>query len=179
MPGRDISLPWEYLSRISDCINMSLKDSLTFKGSIATQLLRNQHITTVEFAEGYLENSIDMKKFLEHVDYSINVHFALEDNFLIPIFRPYLRKYLDFEEPIRVISGEHLTIRRERQLLYRPNMTESDEEVQLSQDELSGKCGIIAKTLLQHVYKEENGLFGLVDTYLPEPEKKEVSARIE
>jgi hemerythrin-like domain-containing protein len=158
---------------------MSLKDSLTFKGSIATQLLRNQHITTVEFAEGYLDNSIEMEKFLEHVDYSINVHFPLEDNFLIPIFRPFLRKYLDFEEPIRVISGEHLTIRRERQLLYRPNITESDQEVQLSQDELFGKCGVIAKTLLQHVYKEENGLFGLVDTYLPEPEKKEVSVRIE
>jgi len=158
---------------------MSMKDSLSFKGSMATQLLRNQHITTVEFAEGYLDNSIEINKFLEHVDYSIKVHFALEDNFLIPIFRPYLRKYLDFEEPVRVITGEHLAIKRERQLLFRPNITESDDEIQLSQDELSGKCAIIAKTLLQHVYKEENGLFGLVDAYLPEPEKKEVSAKIE
>ena len=48
---------------------MSLKDSLSFKGSIATQLLRNQHIITVEFAEGYLDNSIDIKKFLDRVDY--------------------------------------------------------------------------------------------------------------
>ena len=158
---------------------MSLKDSLHFKGSIATQLLRDQHVITVEFAEGYLNNSIDIKKFLEHVDYSISVHFPLEDNFLIPIFRPFLKKYLDFEEPIRVISGEHLRIKRERQLMYRPNITESDVEIEVTPDELFGKCGIIARTLLQHVYKEENGLFGLVDTYLPEPEKKEVSAKLD
>ena len=158
---------------------MSLKDSLSFKGSIATQLLRDRHIITVEFAEGYLDNSIDIKKFLEHVDYSISVHFPLEDNFLIPIFRPYLKKYLDFEEPIRVISGEHQTIRRERQLIYRPNLNEADEEVQITPDELSGKCGVIARTLLQHIYKEENGLFGLVEAYLPEREKKEVSVKLE
>ncbi|QRF75798.1 hypothetical protein Thermo_01304 [Thermoplasmatales archaeon] len=158
---------------------MSLRDSLSFKGSVATQALRSQHILTVEFAEGYLDNSIDIKKFLEHVDYSIAVHFPLEDNFLIPIFRPFLKKYLDFEEPIRVISGEHQTIRRERQMLYRPNISESDDEVETTPDELFGKCGVIARTLLQHVYKEENGLFGLIDTYLPEPEKKEVSVKIE
>ncbi|OWP57499.1 MAG: hypothetical protein B2I17_00325 [Thermoplasmatales archaeon B_DKE] len=158
---------------------MSLKDSLSFKGSVATQALRSQHILTVEFAEGYLDNSIDIKQFLEHVDYSIAVHFPLEDNFLIPIFRPFLKKYLDFEEPIRVISGEHQTIKRERQMLYRPNISESDEEVETTPDELFGKCGVIARTLLQHVYKEENGLFGLIDTYLPEPEKKEVSVKIE
>ena len=158
---------------------MSLKDSLSFKGSIATQLLRDQHIITVEFAEGYLDNSIDIKKFLEHVDYSISVHFPLEDNFLIPIFRPYLKKYLDFEEPIRVISGEHQTIRRERQLINRPSLNETDEEVEITPDELFGKCGVIARTLLQHIYKEENGLFGLVEAYLPEPEKKEVSVKLE
>jgi iron-sulfur cluster repair protein YtfE (RIC family) len=158
---------------------MSLRDSLTFKGTIATQLLRDQHILTVELSEGFLNNSIDAKKFLEHVDYAIDVHFPLEDNYLIPIFRPFLRKYLEFEEPIRVISGEHATIKRERQLIYRPNITESDEEVEISPDELFGKVGVIAKTLLQHVYKEENGLFGLVDSYLPENEKKELSIKLE
>ena len=157
---------------------MSLKDSLAFKGSIATQLLRDQHITTVEVSEGYLENSVDMDKFIEHVDYSVAIHFPLEDDFLIPIFRPFLKKYLEFEEPIRVILGEHMTIKRNRQLLFRPGVTETDEEVEVSQDELFGKCGNIARTLLQHIYKEENGLFGLVDAYLPDKEKGELSAKL-
>ena len=52
-------------------------------------------------------------------------------------------------------------------------------KIQVTQNEIFGKYGIIAKTLLQRVYREENELFGLVDTYLPEKEKKEVSIKIE
>lgn len=157
---------------------MGLKDVLSFKGSIATQLLRDQHVDTVVFSEGFLENKIDLEKFIEHVDYSIAVHFRLEDEFLIPVFSPFLRKYMAFEEPIRVITGEHMTIKRNRQLLYRPHIFESDEEVEITPEELFGKCGIIAKLLLQHVYKEENGLFQLVDNYLPEMEKNELSTKL-
>jgi hemerythrin-like domain-containing protein len=157
---------------------MGLRDTFAFKGSIATQLLRDQHIETVELAEGYLDNRIEIGKFLKHVDYSIGVHFPLEDEILIPVFRPYLRKYLAFEEPIRVITGEHLTIRRERQLMNRPNITEADVEIEITPEEIYAKCGSIARTLLQHVFKEENGLFGLIDTYLPEEEKRQVSSRL-
>lgn len=154
---------------------MSLKDSLNFKGSVATQILRDQHIRTVEFAEGFLENSVELEKFIEHVDYSIAVHFRLEDEFLIPTFRPYLRRFLEFEEPIRIISGEHITIRRSRKFLYTSTVNSADEEIEVTPEEVFGKCGTIAKTLLQHVYKEENGLFGLVDSYLPDKEKNELS----
>ena len=52
-------------------------------------------------------------------------------------------------------------------------------EIQVTQNEIFRKYCIIAKTLLQRVYREENELFGLVDTYLPEKEKKEVSIKIE
>ncbi|MHB1811956.1 MAG: hypothetical protein ACYCPR_06035 [Thermoplasmataceae archaeon] len=45
-------------------------------------------------------------------------------------------------------------------------------EIQVTQNEIFGKYGIIVKTLLQRVYREENGLFGLVDTYLPEKGEK-------
>lgn len=157
---------------------MSLKDSLAFKGSKATQLLRDQHILTVEFAEGFLDNKIEIQKFIQHVDYSIAVHFRLEDDFLIPVFSPFLRKYMEFEEPIRIITGEHMTIKRNRQLLYRPDIYETDEEAEITAEGLIGKCGIIAKLLLQHVYKEENGLFQLVDNYLPEKEQNELSGKL-
>ncbi len=157
---------------------MGLKDTLNFKGSVATQLLRDQHISTVELSEGFIENSVNMKDFLEHVDYSLTVHFPLEDNYLIPIFRPFLRKYLEFEEPIRVITGEHMTIRRKRQLIFRPGITETDEEIEVTQEELFEKCAEIARALLQHVYKEENGLFGLVDAYLPDAEKQKLSQKL-
>jgi hypothetical protein len=83
---------------------VSLKDSLSFKGSVATQTIRNQHVKTVEFSEGFLENSIDTEEFLKHVNYPINVHFVLEEEILIPIFRPVLREFLEMEKPIRIIQ---------------------------------------------------------------------------
>ena len=52
-------------------------------------------------------------------------------------------------------------------------------KIQVTQNEIFGEYVIIAKTLLQRVYREENRLFGFVDTYLPEKEKKEVSIKIE
>ncbi len=51
-------------------------------------------------------------------------------------------------------------------------------KIQVTQNEIFGEYVIIAKTLLQRVYREENRLFGFVDTYLPEKEKKEVSIKI-
>lgn len=157
---------------------MGLGETLGFKGSIATQMLRDQHVETVRLAEGFIGNEVTVSDFLSHVDYSIAVHFPLEDNFLIPIFRPYLRKYLDFEEPIRVITGEHMVIRKERQDLMGKRANEYDEVPNLTADQVAGKSMLIARTLLQHVFKEENGLFQLVDAYLPEQEKQNLSKKL-
>ncbi|MEM0155649.1 MAG: hemerythrin domain-containing protein [Thermoplasmataceae archaeon] len=157
---------------------MGLGDSLGFKGSIATQLLRDQHAETVRLAEGFIGNEVKVTDFLGHVDYSIMVHFPLEDNFLIPVFRPFLKKYLDFEEPIRVITGEHMIIRKERQDLIGRGANEYDEALELTADQIAGKSLLIAKTLLQHVFKEENGLFQLVDSYLPDHEKQDLSKKL-
>lgn len=157
---------------------MGLEDTLGFRGSMATQMLRDQHITTVRIAEGFIDNHVSTADFLKHTDYSIGVHFPLEDNFLIPIFRPYLRKYLDFEEPIRVITGEHMVIKRERLELTNTRRNEYDEIMEVTPDDLIRKCGVIARTLLQHVFKEENGLFQLVDTYLPDQEKQNISKKL-
>ncbi|MEM3676223.1 MAG: hemerythrin domain-containing protein, partial [Thermoplasmataceae archaeon] len=150
---------------------MGYRDSLSFKGSNATQLLRDQHMVTVEMSEGFLENSLGIAEFLKHVDYTVKVHFVLEDTILIPVFRPYLRQYMEFEEPIRIITGEHVSVRSVYSSISKPTTFEGEENIPLSQEEIIGKGGQIAKTMLQHIYKEENGLFGLIEQYLPQPKK--------
>lgn len=157
---------------------MTYRDSLSFRGSNATQPLRDQHAVTVEVSEGFLENSRDIGEFISHVDYTIRVHFVLEDTILIPVFRPYLRQYMEFEEPIRIITGEHVSVRTLYSGLKRPITFEGDERIPLTQEEVIGKGGQIAKILLQHVYKEENGLFGLIEQYLPQPKKDEVAREL-
>lgn len=157
---------------------MKYRNSLSFKGSNATQLLRDQHVVTVEISEGFLENSKDISEFLGHVDYTIKVHFVLEDSILNPVFRPYLRQYMEFEEPIRIITGEHVSVRNLYSGLKRPITFEGDENMDPTQEEIIGKGGQIAKILLQHVYKEENGLFGLIEQYMPQDKKDDVAREL-
>ncbi len=57
---------------------MGLRDSLKFKGSNATQILRGQHFTTVSKTEDFLSNNLSLNDFLKHVGYTIKVHFPLE-----------------------------------------------------------------------------------------------------
>ena len=156
----------------------SLKDSLSFKGSSATQLLRDQHAVTVDVAEGFLSGGMEYKFFLGKMKYSLDVHFILEDEVLIPVFRPILRKYLEFEEPVRIIVGEHNSIRSSYRSVANPVVLENDEEIRSTEEEIIGKCGAMAKTLLQHIYKEENGLFSLIELYMPDDLKDDVSRSI-
>jgi iron-sulfur cluster repair protein YtfE (RIC family) len=158
---------------------MSLKDTLTFQGSKATQLLRTQHIRTVELSEGFLDNGVELKEFLDHIKFSINVHFVLEEGVLFPIFRPILQKYLEMEEPIRVIMGEHISVKRLYQAVSSPVTQEGGTDIESSDEEKTIKSGQIAKIMLQHVYKEENGLFGLVDKFMPDEIKEETQSKLE
>ena len=157
---------------------MSYRDSMNFKGSKATQLLRDQHYTTVGITEDFLGNKIDITEFLKHIDYTIKVHFSLEDTVLIPIFSPYLRQYMEFEEPIRIISAEHVSVKSMFNGIHKPRIYEGEQEIAPTQEEIIGKSGQIARIMLQHVYKEENGLFGLVEQYLPGPEKDNVANQL-
>ena len=157
---------------------MSYRDSMNFKGSKATQLLRDQHYTTVGVTEDFLDNKIDITEFLKHIDYTIKVHFSLEDVILIPAFSPFLRKYMEFEEPIRIISGEHVSVKGIFNGINKPRIYEGEQDITLTQEEIIGKGGQIAKIMLQHVYKEENGLFSLVEQYLPDPEKDRVAEQL-
>ena len=69
---------------------MSLMDNLKFKGSDATQMLRNQHKITVGISEGFIANEVKVEDFVGHVDYTISVHFRLEEEILIPVLSPLL-----------------------------------------------------------------------------------------
>ncbi len=50
---------------------MGLRDTMSFKGSEATQMLRNQHTVTVDICEAFLANAIEIDQILRHVDYTI------------------------------------------------------------------------------------------------------------
>ena len=122
--------------------------------------------------------SILQSDFLKHIDYTIKVHFSLEDVILIPAFSPFLRKYMEFEEPIRIISGEHASVKSMFNGISKPRIYEGEQDITLTKEEIIGKGGQIAKIMLQHVYKEENGLFSLVEQYLPDPEKDKVADQL-
>lgn len=144
---------------------MSLKESIEFKGSIATQALRTQHIATVDIAEGYLAGIVSEPDFIAHVNSLLTHHFKIEEDILYPRFKPYLEKYLPYLEPIKMVLAEHNGIRN--------MMRKADEGIDRAQNLHS-----IAELLLQHVYKEENGVFKQVDQYLPDSVKEEVASRI-
>lgn len=142
---------------------MGYRDVLDFRGSAGTQFLRDQHVTTVDFCEAYLSNSIPVEKYLEHVNYCITVHFPIEDNILFRDLRPLLRKYLEFEEPLLVIAGEHRSIEKQYRAILSPAVTESDEELELTPEEVSGLSEKMARVLLQHIFREETGVFEIAD----------------
>jgi hemerythrin-like domain-containing protein len=144
---------------------MSLKDSIEFKGSIATQPLRTEHIETVDIAERYLAGKVSESEFIAHVNFLLMHHFKIEEDILYPAFKPYLEKYLPYMEPIKMVLAEHNGIRN----LLKKALANQDRDINLKN---------IAELLLQHVYKEENGVFKQIDLYLPDPVKEIVYEKI-
>ncbi|MEM4058164.1 MAG: hemerythrin domain-containing protein [Thermoplasmata archaeon] len=144
---------------------MSLKENIDFKGSIATQSLRNQHIETVDIAEGYLAGKVSETDFVAHINSLLSYHFRIEEEILYPAFKPYLEKYLPYMEPIKMVLAEHNGIRN---LLKKAN-----EGIERTQNLHS-----IAELLLQHVYKEENGVFKQIDQYMPDSVKEKIEKKI-
>ena len=152
---------------------MSLKDTLSFRGSDATQLLRDQHVVTVEISEAFLANGADISQILTHVDYTIEVHFRLEDEILLPALTPYLQRYLEFLEPIRIITGEHMSIRSLYRSLSSVKSFETEDPV-ATEEEVHAGSEKLAKIMLQHIFKEENGLFPMADSYIPDKERNQI-----
>ena len=130
---------------------MGLRDSLKFKGSNSTQILRGQHFTTVSKTEDFLSNNLSLNDFLKHVGYTIKVHFPLEEEILIPDFRPYLRQYMEFEEPIRIITSEHRSINGIYMGINSPRLYEVQDDPAISEEEKISQMGHIAKIMLQHI----------------------------
>lgn len=157
---------------------MGLKDSLSFKGTNATQLLRTQHVISVDISEAFLANAIAVKDVLDHVDYTIEVHFKLEDEILLPALSPYLQKFLEFQEPIRIIRGEHVSIKSMYRSVFSARSFESEDSVR-TQEEVHAATEQLSRTMLQHIFKEENGIFPMADIYIPESERSQISSKME
>lgn len=159
-------------------INMgtSLRDRLEFMGSSATQLLRDQHLQSVDNSEALIANALDSRSFIEHVGFILAVHIPLEDDILIPAFMPYLKECMGDLAPMTVITDEHQGLRtRYEGALHLLGNRKAETD---AMEELSKRCGKMAEGILGHIYKEEKDLFGLVEQYLPESVKKDVSSKI-
>ena len=53
------------------------------------------------------------------------------------------------------------------------------EDTAATSEEVLNRSGLIAKTLLQHIFKEENGLFGMADLYIPEQQREKIQSDLE
>ncbi|MGC8610700.1 MAG: hemerythrin domain-containing protein [Thermoplasmata archaeon] len=144
---------------------MSLLDVLKFKGSFVTQILRDQHKNTVELCEKFLDKKLNNEEFLKHIEFLLNIHFKIEEDILYPAFLPILQKYLPYMEPFKMVIAEHRGV---------VNLLNKYNNFHEEHDYLSD----IANLLLQHVYKEENGIFNQIDILMPEDIKIQVYDKI-
>ncbi len=144
---------------------MNLLDELDFKGSIATKKLREQHKDTVKITESYLQNK-NLNDLLNHVEDLFKIHFEIEEKIVYPVFEKYLKNYLPYMEPIKMVLAEHNGVRN----LYRKIKEGIDVE---------NNAKTLAELLLQHVYKEENGVFNQVDKFVPDEEKLKISDQVD
>ena len=74
-----------------------------FSGSIATQLLREEHRNTYNILIEYENGKINDEKFIEHIDFLLSHHFPIEEKILFPAFEPFLKIYLPYIEPIKMV----------------------------------------------------------------------------
>ncbi|MVT13552.1 MAG: hypothetical protein GPW16_04645 [Euryarchaeota archaeon] len=135
-----------------------------FKGSLATQPLRDEHKKTYEILNGFNNGKVKDEEFIFHIEFLLEHHFKIEEEILFPEFEPYLKEYLPFMEPIKMVLAEHNGVRN----LFR-KFKEFKERKYLIE---------ISNLLSQHIYKEENGLFQQIDKFLPEDKKNQIFFRI-
>ncbi len=144
---------------------MGMLEDLNFKGSSVTQALRDQHKNTVMICENFLNGKIDKNEILKHIEFLLNIHFKIEEDILYPSFLPILQKYLPYMEPFKMVIAEHRGV---------SNLLNKYRTINDGHDYLSD----IANLLLQHIYKEENGIFNQIDQLMPENIKKEICEKI-
>ncbi|MGC8693976.1 MAG: hypothetical protein ACP5RY_07030, partial [Thermoplasmata archaeon] len=76
-----------------------------------------------------------------------------------------LKKNLPYMEPLKMVLAEHKGVNN----LFNKYNTINEEHDYLKD---------IAELLLQHIYKEENGIFHQIDLLMPENLKNEISEKI-
>ena len=144
---------------------MGLLDNLDFKGSMATQIIRDQHIKTVKITEEFLNGNVIKEDFIDHIKFLFETHFKIEEEILYPPFKPILEKYLPYAEPLKMVLAEHKAVK---------NLLNKYETLKDYHNYLED----IAELLLQHVYKEENGILKQIDLLMSENMKIEINEKI-
>jgi len=143
---------------------VNLSSVLKFEGSIVTRPLREQHRTTVKIVEEYLDSN-KLDELIKHFGFLIDVHFKIEEEILFPVFTPILKQYLPNTEPIRLLLGDHRAIKHIIAYVL------DKQDIEANSKELS-------MLLLNHIFREENGIFNLIDLYMPEDIKKQTYEKI-
>jgi iron-sulfur cluster repair protein YtfE (RIC family) len=143
---------------------VKLSSVLKFEGSIVTNPLREQHRATVKIVEEYLDSN-KLDEFVSHFGFLIDVHFKIEEEILFPTFTPILKQYLPNTEPIRLLLGDHRAIKHIiAYILDKQNIEANSKELSM--------------LLLNHIFREENGIFNLIDLYMLEDIKKQTYEKI-
>jgi len=143
---------------------VNLSSVLKFEGSIVTKPLREQHRTTVKVVEEYLDSN-KLDELIKHFGFLIDVHFKIEEEILFPVFTPILKQYLPNIQPIRLLLGDHRAIKHIIAYVL------DKQDIEANSKELS-------MLLLNHIFREENGIFNLIDLYMPEDIKKQTYEKI-
>ncbi|MGC8601270.1 MAG: hemerythrin domain-containing protein [Thermoprotei archaeon] len=98
-------------------------------------------------------------------------HFKLEEEILFPLVEPVLKSYLPKEEPIRMLKLEHIAIARTADEV-RAHMMRAEAK------RASESGSLLLSLIKQHIFREENGLFGIAEKYLGEKEKAEIESKL-
>ncbi len=147
---------------------MTLLDILKFKGGFVTQPLREQHRETVIIIYDFIDAETPYDEYIANLTHILNKHFVIEEEILFPAFKPILDNFMANEEPIRLLTGEHRAIKHIFEYLVKSKTIDTKDDNIKKIDDL----------LLHHIFKEENGIFNMIDNYMPDDIKKEVSDKI-
>jgi len=132
---------------------------LPFKGTVLTQDLRNDHKETASICNLFLHNDFDIEEFVEHISYMMDYHFKIEETILFNESKYYMEMVPKYNEMVTLIKNDHENIKRHLEKYRKTKNREFLKD--------------LANIFLNHIYREETGIFNLLDENVPD-EAKEV-----
>ncbi len=137
---------------------------LPFKGTILTQDLRNDHREIANICNLFIHGNFDVDEFIDQMNYMINYHFKIEENILFNESKNYLDDVPKYNEMVLLLKNEHENIKKylEKYKKYKNKEFLKD----------------MANVLLNHIYKEENGIYNILDEHVPDDAKEIIYEKI-